>query len=116
MKRVVITGMGIISPIGNDVDTFWENVKAGRVGIGPNAAFDTEGYRAKLAAQVNDFNPGDFMDPKAARRMERFCQFAVAAAGQAIADSGLDLKNEDLTRIGVSVGSGIGSLQAIERE
>ena len=116
MKRVVITGMGIISPIGNDVDTFWENVKEGRVGIGPNAAFDTEGYRAKLAAQVNDFNPGDFMDPKAARRMERFCQFAVAAAGQAIADSGLDRKNEDLTRIGVSVGSGIGSLQAIERE
>jgi 3-oxoacyl-[acyl-carrier-protein] synthase II len=116
MKRVVITGMGIISPLGNSVDTFWNNIKEQKVAIKPITHFDTEEYKVKLAAEVEDFNPAEFMDPKAARRMESFCQFAVAAAGQAIADAKLDLTKEDTTRIGVSVGSGIGSLQAIERE
>lgn len=116
MKRVVVTGMGVISPIGNDIDTFWNNVKAGTVGIGEITTFDTTEYKAKLAAEVKEFNAADFMDVKSAKRMERFCQFAVAAAGQAIKDSGLDLEKEDVTRIGVCVGSGIGSLQAIERE
>lgn len=116
MKRVVITGLGVISPIGNDINTFWDSIKKEKVGIGFNTCFDTTEYRAKLAAEVKDFIPSEHMDAKAARRMERFCQFAVAAAGQAIANSGLDLTKEDRTRIGVSVGSGIGSLQAIERD
>lgn len=108
--------MGVISPIGNTVDAFWENVKKGTVGIGPITYFDTAEYKAKVAAQVKDFNPGDYMDIKAARRMEPFCQYAVAAAGQAIKDAGLDLEKEDTTRIGVCVSSGVGSMQAIERE
>ncbi|MDF2586595.1 MAG: 3-oxoacyl-(acyl-carrier-protein) synthase 2 [Anaerocolumna sp.] len=116
MKRVVITGMGIISPIGNDIDTFWNSIKEQKTNFKPITYFDTTEYKVKLAAQVENFNPADFMDAKAAKRMESFCQFAVAAAGQAIKDAKLDLEKEDVTRIGVSVGSGIGSLQAIERE
>lgn len=116
MKRVVVTGMGIISPIGNSVEEFWENVKKTKVGIGPITYFDTAEYKAKVAAQVKDFEPENYMDAKAARRMEPFCQYAVAAAGQAIRDAELDLTREDTTRIGVCIGSGIGSMQAIERE
>jgi len=116
MKRVVVTGMGIISPLGNDIDTFWNNIKEQKIAFKPLTIFDTEEYKVKLAAQVEDFDPEKYMDPKTARRMEAFCQFAVAAAGQAIKDAKLDLTQEDATRIGVSVGSGIGSLQAIERE
>lgn len=116
MKRVVVTGMGVISPIGNDVETFWNNAKKGTVGIGEITYFDTTEYKVKLAGQVKDFDAAKYMDPKAAKRMELFCQYAVAAAKEAIESSGLDLEKEDVTRIGVSVGSGIGSLQAIERE
>jgi 3-oxoacyl-[acyl-carrier-protein] synthase II len=116
MKRVVVTGMGIISPLGNNIDTFWNNIKEQKTAFKPITHFDTTDYKVKLAAEVTDFDPAEYMDPKAAKRMEAFCQFAVAAAGQAIKDAKLDLTKEDATRIGVSVGSGIGSLQAIERE
>lgn len=116
MKRVVVTGMGIISPLGNDIDTFWNNIKEQKIAFKPIKQFNTDEYKVKLAAEVEDFDPTEYMDPKTARRMELFCQFAVAAAGQAIKDAKLDLTQEDTTRIGVSVGSGIGSLQAIERE
>ncbi len=116
MKRVVVTGMGAVTPIGNTVEEFWANVKKGRVGIGPITYFDTTEYKATLAAQVKDFEAASRMDPKAARRMELFSQYAVAAADEAIKNAGLDLEKEDLFRIGVSVGSGIGSLQIIEKE
>lgn len=116
MKRVVVTGMGLISPIGNSVDEFWDNVKKKTVGIAPITYFDASEYKAKVAAQVKNFDPADYMDAKAAKRMEPFCQYAVAAAGQAIKDAGLDLEKEDTARIGVCIGSGIGSLPAIERE
>lgn len=116
MRRVVVTGMGAITPIGNNVDEFWNGIKEGKVGIGPITTFDTTEYRVKLAAEVKDFKAADHMDPKSARRMERFSQFAVAAAGEAIKMSGLDLTTEDTTRIGVCVGSGIGSLDIIEKE
>lgn len=116
MKRVVITGMGVITPLGNDVDTFWDNIKNGVVGIAPITSFDTSDFKVKLAAQVKDFKPSDYMDAKAARRMELFSQYAVAATKQALDQSGLDLSSEDLTRIGVCVGSGIGSLQIVEKE
>lgn len=115
-RRVVVTGMGAITPIGNDVESFWNGLKEKKVGIGPITQFDTSEYKAKLAAEVKDFDPKEYMDPKAARRMERFVQLAVAASKGALEMSGLDIEKEDPFRIGVSVGSGIGSLQAMERE
>ena len=115
-RRVVITGMGAITPIGNSVEEFWNGIKEGKTGFGPITYFDTAVYRCKLAAEVKDFDPTQYMDKKSARRMEQFCQFAVAAAGQAIADAGLTMEQEDPYMVGCSVGSGIGSLQAMERE
>jgi len=116
MKRVVVTGMGAITPIGNSVDSFWENAKKGNVGFGEITKFDITDYKAKLAAEVKDFSAKDYMDAKSARRMEEFCQYAVAAAKEALEQSGLIMDNEDPYRIGCVVGSGIGSLQAMERE
>lgn len=115
-RRVVITGMGAITPIGNSVEEFWNGIKEGKTGFGPITYFDTADYRCKLVAEVKDFDPTQYMDKKSARRMEQFCQFAVAAAGQAIADAGLIMEQEDPYMVGCSVGSGIGSLQAMERE
>ena len=115
-RRVVVTGMGAITPIGNSVEEFWSGIKEGKTGFGPITYFDTADYRCKLAAEVKDFDPTQYMDKKSARRMEQFCQFAVAAAGQAIADAGLIMEQEDPYMVGCSVGSGIGSLQAMERE
>ena len=115
-RRVVITGMGAITPIGNTVDEFWSNVKKGTVGIGPMTQIDVTDYKAKLAAEVKDFDPKEYMDPKSARRMERFAQFAVAAAKQALADSGIDMEKEDPFMVGTCVGCGIGSLQCMQRE
>ena len=115
-RRVVITGMGAITPIGNSVEEVWNGIKEGKTGFGSITYFDTADYRCKLAAEVKDFDPTQYMDKKSARRMEQFCQFAVAAAGQAIADAGLIMEQEDPYMVGCSVGSGIGSLQAMERE
>lgn len=115
-RRVVVTGMGAITPIGNSVEEFWNGIKEGKTGFGPITYFDTADYRCKLAAEVKDFDPAQYMDKKSARRMEQFCQFAVAAAGQAISDAGLIMEQEDPYMVGCSVGSGIGSLQAMERE
>lgn len=115
-RRVVVTGMGAITPIGNSVEEFWGGIKEKKIGFGPITKFDTENYKCKLAAEVKDFDAGKFMDPKAAKRMELFCQYAVAASKEAIEDSGLDLEKEDAFRMGVSVGSGVGSLQVMERE
>ena len=115
-RRVVVTGLGAITPIGNSVEAFWKSVKEEKIGFAPITYFDTTEYRCKLAAQVKDFEPADYMDKKAARRMEQFCQFAVAATGEAIRDAGLLMEEEDPYMVGCSVGSGIGSLQAMERE
>ena len=115
-RRVVVTGMGAITPIGNSVEAFWKSVKEEKIGFAPITYFDTTEYRCKLAAQVKDFEPADYMDKKAARRMEQFCQFAVAATGEAIRDAGLLMEEEDPYMVGCSVGSGLGSLQAMERE
>lgn len=115
-RRVVVTGMGAITPIGNSVDEFWESVKQEKIGFAPITYFDTTDYKCKLAAEVKDFHPEEYMDKKAARRMEPFCQYAVAASKQAMEDAGLDMKKEDAFRVGCAVGSGIGSLQAMERE
>ena len=113
--RVVVTGLGAITPIGNDVASFWQGLKDKKVGIAPITYFDTTDYKAKLAGEVKDFDPKKYMDPKAARRMEPFSQYAVAAAGEAITQAGLDMEKEDPFRVGTSIGSGIGSLQAMEQ-
>ncbi len=115
-RRVVVTGMGAITPIGNGVEAFWEGIRQERIGFGPITRFDAGGYRCSLAAEVKDFEPERYMDKKAARRMELFCQYAVAAAGEALADAALDMEKEDACRVGCFVGSGVGSLQAMERE
>ena len=94
-RRVVVTGMGAITPLGLNVEEFWNGVKEGRIGFGPITKFDAEGYKASLAAEVKGFDPKAFMDFKAAKRMEAFCQYAVAAAKEALADSGLDMEKED---------------------
>lgn len=115
-RKVVITGMGVITPIGLNVKEYWESVKQGKTGFGEITKFDASAYKCKIAAEVKGFDAKNYMDPKSARRMESFCQYAVAAAKEALEDSGLDIEKEDPFRVGVAVGSGIGSLQAIERE
>jgi len=115
-RRVVVTGLGAVTPIGNNVDDFWTSVKAGKIGFDHITKFDTTDYKCHIAAELKDFNPQDSMDRKAAKRMEPFSQYAVAAAKQAIDDSGLDIEKEDPYMVGCAIGSGIGSLQAMERE
>lgn len=115
-RRVVVTGMGAITPIGLNVDEFWAGVQEGSIGFGPITKFDASEYKCKLAAEVKGFEGKNFMDFKAAKRMELFCQYAVAATKEAMEDSGLNMEEEDPYRVGVSVGSGTGSLQAMERE
>lgn len=115
-RRVVVTGLGAVTPIGNNVDDFWAAVKAGKIGFDHITKFDTTDYKCHIAAELKNFNPQDFMDRKAAKRMEPFSQYAVAAAKQAIDDSGLDIEKEDPYMVGCAIGSGVGSLQAMERE
>ncbi|OYQ68147.1 beta-ketoacyl-ACP synthase II [Aerococcus sp. 1KP-2016] len=113
-RRVVVTGMGAITPIGNDVKTFWANLKAGIHGIGPITKFDASELNTNLAAEVKNFNAKDYMDRKEAKRMDPYSQYAVAAAGEAVADAGLDLSQADVDRIGVYLGTGIGGIQEIQ--
>ncbi len=116
MRRVVVTGMGAVTPIGLNVEEFWTSVKNSIVGIDNITHFDTTDYKVKLAAEVKGFNAAEYMDAKKARRMELFSQYAVAAAKEALAQSGLDMDKEDPYMVGTSIGSGIGSLQVTERE
>lgn len=115
-RRVVVTGLGAVTPIGNTVPEFWQGIREGRVGIGEITRFDTESFKVKLAAEVRNFDAAERMEPKAAKRMERFSQYAVAAAKEAFADADLHLEEEDPFRAGVIVGSGIGSLETVENE
>ena len=113
-RRVVVTGLGAVTPIGNNVEDFWAGIREGKVGIGSITKFDTTEYKVKIAAEVKDFNAKDHIDPRAARRMDPFCQYAVTAAKEALEDSGIDMEKEDSFRVGVIVGSGIGSLPQVE--
>ena len=115
-RRVVITGLGTVNPTGSTVAESWAAVKAGRCAVGPITAFDTADFKVKLAAEVKDFDPNTRLDRREARKMARFTQFAVAAAIEAIQDSGLVLENIDRTRFGVILSSGIGGLPTIEAE
>lgn len=115
-RRVVVTGMGAITPIGLSVEEFWANIKEGTTGFGTITRFDASEYKCHVAAEVKGFEGKNYMDFKAAKRMELFCQYAVAAAKEAIHDAELDMEKEDPYMEGVSIGSGIGSLQTVERE
>ncbi|AGF54942.1 beta-ketoacyl-ACP synthase II [Clostridium saccharoperbutylacetonicum] len=115
-KRVVITGMGALTPIGNDVNSFWDNAKSGKLGIDYITLIDTELVDVKIAAEVKDFDADTLVGKKEAKRLDRFAQFALVASDEAIKDSGIDLEKEDLERFGVMLGSGIGGFQTIEDE
>lgn len=116
MRRVVVTGMGAITPLGNNVNDFWNGIKNENVGIDKITKFDTENFRIKLAAEVKNYSPDECMDFKSAKRMALFCQYAVSAATEALKDADINMKKEDAYRVGVSVGSGVGSLQSVEKE
>ena len=115
-RRVVITGLGVVSPIGNSIETFWKSLLEGRSGVKRLSCFDPAYFNCKIGAEVKDFNPSQYLSPKEMKRMDRFVQFAVVSAKMALADSKLDMSKEDPTRFGVMVGSGIGGLHSIETE
>lgn len=115
-RRVVVTGMGAITPIGLSVDEFWASIKEGKHGFGQITQIDATDYKCHVAAEVKGFEGKNFMDPKAAKRMELFCQYAVVAAKEAFNDAALDMEKEDPYMVGVSIGSGVGSLQTVEKE
>ncbi len=112
--RVVVTGMGAITPLGNSIDDYWSSLVRGESGIGPITQADTTDFPSKIAGEASDFDPGEFMDPKEHKRMARFSQLAVAAAGLAIEDAGLDLDNSNRDRIGVVMGNGVGGFPTME--
>lgn len=115
-RRVVVTGMGAITPLGNDVESFWNGLVEGRCGVGYITHYDVGDGKVKIAAEVKDFDSTKYMDFKTAKRMELFSQYGVAAATEAVEDAGLDMEKEDPFRVGVIVSSGVGSMQANERE
>jgi 3-oxoacyl-[acyl-carrier-protein] synthase II len=112
--RVVITGMGAVTPLGQSVDEYWQGLLQGRSGIGPMTLCDPEGFPCRIAGEVDGFDPGQYINPKEARRMARFSQLAVAAAGLALEDAGLNLSREDPERLGVVMGNGIGGFPTTE--
>ena len=116
MKRVVITGMGAITPVGNNIKDFWASIKKGECGIDFIKAFDTSDFKVKLAAEVKNFKPEDYLDGKQVKRMDRFCQLAMVASKEAVENSKLDLEDVDKERLGVIVGSGIGGMSTIEAQ
>ncbi|MBE3587197.1 MAG: beta-ketoacyl-ACP synthase II [Thermoanaerobacteraceae bacterium] len=115
-NRVVVTGLGVISPVGTGVEPFWSNLTAGKSGVGLITRFDASAYSTRFAAEVKDFDPARYIDKKEARRMDRFTQFALAAAGMALEDAGLDLEQVDRDRVGVILGSGIGGIETLEEQ
>lgn len=115
-RRVVITGLGAITPVGNSVNDFWNSIKEGRNGIDVITHFDTSNFKVKLAAEVKDFKPENYMDRKQAKRMDRFSQFAIAATKEALLDSKLDLENYDKEKISIIFGSGIGGIETIQNQ
>ncbi|MCY8001687.1 beta-ketoacyl-ACP synthase II [Bacillus haynesii] len=115
-KRVVITGLGALSPLGNDVKTSWNNAVNGVSGVGPITRVNADEYPAKVAAELKDFKIEDYMDKKEARKMDRFTQYAVVSAKMAVEDAGLDINESNADRVGVWVGSGIGGLETLEQQ
>ena len=116
MKRVVITGLGAITPLGNNVDEFWKGIKEGRCGIDYITKFDTTNFKVKLAAEVKGYNAEDYFDRREAKRLDKFSQYAMIASREAWKDSGLDKEKENMERVGIVIGSGIGGIETIETE
>ena len=115
-RRVVVTGVGAVTPLGNDIETTWKNILAGKSGIGPLTRVNADEYPAKVSAEATDFNPEDYMERKEARKMDRFTQFAVAAAQMAVKDANLTINEENSHRVGVWIGSGIGGMETFEQQ
>src|SRR3954467_11223179 len=115
-RRVVITGLGVVTSIGHDVETFWSSLLAGRGGIHRITLFDPSEFASHIGAEVRDWDAAKHMDPKEARRNDRYTHFGFVAAKQAVADSGLDMANEDGDRVGVIIGSGIGGMHTYETQ
>ena len=115
-KRVVITGLGAITPIGNNVEEFWKGIQEGKCGIEPITHFDTTNYKVKIAAEVKNYNPEDYFDKKQAKRLDLFSQYAMIAAREAMKQAGINKENIDMTRVGTIISSGIGGLGTIEKE
>jgi 3-oxoacyl-[acyl-carrier-protein] synthase II len=115
-RRVVVTGIGAVTPLGNDVETTWKGILEGKSGVGPMTRVNADEYPAKVAAEVKDFNPEAFMDKKDARKMDRFTQFAVASALMAVQDANLTINEENSHRVGVWIGSGIGGMETFENQ
>ena len=114
--RIVITGLGLVTALGRDADTFFNNLLEGKSGIGPLTRFDATNFTCKVAGEINDFDAGQYMDPREARRSDRFTQFAIAASKLAVKDAALDLDKTDRDRVGVIIGSGIGGMETIEEQ
>ncbi|WP_430722758.1 beta-ketoacyl-ACP synthase II [Siminovitchia fortis] len=115
-RRVVVTGLGTVSPVGNDVETSWNNILAGKSGIGPLTRLDPDNYSAKVAAEVKDFEIENFIERKDARKMDRFTHYALASAMMAVKDANLDINESNADRIGVWIGSGIGGMETLENQ
>lgn len=115
-RRVVITGLGAITPIGNNTNDFWKGIQEGKCGIDEITAFDTTNFKVKLAAEVKEYNPEDYFERREARRLDKFSQYAIIASREAWKDSGLNKDEQDMTRVGISIGSGIGGINTIETE
>lgn len=115
-RRVVLTGTGALTPLGNTAEASWEAARAGKCGIGPITHYDTTGQKVTLAGEVRDFTPQDYIDKREVRKMDRFTQFAMAAAAMAVEDSGLDFASEDASRCGVLISTGIGGIETIEND
>ena len=113
-RRVVVTGLGAITPIGNNVEESWNGIKTGKCGVDEITLFDTTDFKVKIAAEVKNFNPEEYFDRKTAKRQDRFSHFALIAAREAMKDSGIDMEKIDKTRFGVAISTGIGGLQSIE--
>ena len=114
--RVVVTGIGVVSPLGLSAETTWESLLAGKSGVDYISSFDPEPFETQIAAEVKDFEPTDFLDRKEARRMDRFVQFAAVASQEAVAKAGLNLDKEKAERVSVMIGSGIGGITTLSRE
>ncbi len=115
-RRVVITGLGAITPIGNNAKEFWDGIKTGKCGIDEIKSFDATNFKVKLAAELKNFNPEDYFDKREAKRLDKFSQYAMIAAREAWKDSGLDKETENMERVGIIIGSGIGGIKTIEVE
>ena len=115
-RRVVITGLGALTPIGNSAKDFWEGIKEGKCGIDKITKFDTTTFKVKLAAELKDYDPENYFDKREAKRLDKFSQYAIVAAREAWQDSGLDKETENMERVGIIIGSGIGGIETIEIE